>query len=369
MVLVWSDVEGNLFLVVLLKEPSELAVVALRDIFEEQLGSVLILVQNGRLVVHDWQEQVVDYDLKVLVHQIQSVLLRVVPKEELLLIGIGQFDHLLANEVEDAALGIGKDEALRTDPETACDDICILLDEVKGLLTPVIVLSGRLRLQVGVGLLRIEVEQVVLLFQSQHNLLPVFRPVQVSRSWTNVDSPHKGLALPIVEGYELLRLGSEESTSKDALHRKAGVERLVLLHVLVDLEHVLAFCFDGKHVLTRILGAPNQVTAVAKRSMSELRERVNHEVSVATDTEVPARGSESHGLSVSLASTEILHVAFDGLSIFELALSQLQVAGLDLRAVHEDHFAVLVSHHGHFVSYLDHKSGLVEADSHVVAVW
>ena len=66
-------------------------------------------------------------------------MLGVIAQNELLLVCVAEFHGLLADEVVEVALLTCVDEAVGADPQTARDDLLVLLSELERLLTAVIV--------------------------------------------------------------------------------------------------------------------------------------------------------------------------------------------------------------------------------------
>lgn len=177
MILVRSDVKGHFLPVICLQEPGQLSVLSLRNVFEEKLRTVLIIVQDGRLVVHHRQQEVVDDDLKVLVDKIKSVGLGVIAEEELFLVCVGQLHNLLSNQVENTSLDVGEDEAILADPETGGNDVREFLHKVEALLAAIIIVVWvGIRVTRGDVLahcLRVVIEEVILILKSKDDLLTV----------------------------------------------------------------------------------------------------------------------------------------------------------------------------------------------------
>lgn len=146
------------------------------------------------------------------------------------------------------ALAISVHEAFVAHPQAASDDIIKLIHEVECLFAALVVVVFILWLLFLMWILlvnvlqnfpAVEVQVVILLLEGQDDVAAIIAPVNILRSWANVDSSDCYLCLPVIEGNELFALDAQESSSVDSFDLEASVEYFVFLQVLVDLDVVV----------------------------------------------------------------------------------------------------------------------------------
>ena len=85
---------------------------ALRDLGQKSLGLVNISLEDHNLKVHHRQQKSMSVDVKVLVNEVESVLLAIVAKDVLFFVGVAQLHNFASNEVADASSQVNECEAV-----------------------------------------------------------------------------------------------------------------------------------------------------------------------------------------------------------------------------------------------------------------